>query len=47
MIEIIINFKDIYIDGIVFMKFDEIVSSGELLKILVVLLVFIVLMIDG
>ena len=33
MIEIITNFKDIHIDGIVFTKFDETASSGELLKI--------------
>ncbi|MEK4912048.1 flagellar biosynthesis protein FlhF [Bacillus sp. FSL E2-8887] len=47
MIEIITNFKDIHIDGIVFTKFDETVSSGELLKIPAVSSAPIVLMTDG
>ncbi|OJE48837.1 flagellar biosynthesis protein FlhF [Bacillus proteolyticus] len=47
MIEIITNFKDIHIDGIVFTKFDETASSGELLKIPAVSSAPIVLMTDG
>ena len=47
MIEIITNFKDIHIDGIVFTKFDETASSGELLKIPAVSSAPIVFMTDG
>ncbi|ENQ3114006.1 flagellar biosynthesis protein FlhF [Bacillus tropicus] len=47
MIEIITKFKDIHIDGIVFTKFDETASSGELLKIPAVSSAPIVLMTDG
>ncbi|GAB6597389.1 flagellar biosynthesis protein FlhF [Bacillus cereus] len=47
MIEIITNFKDIHIDGIVFTKFDETASSGELLKIPAVSSAPIVLITDG
>ncbi|MBG9582681.1 flagellar biosynthesis regulator FlhF [Bacillus thuringiensis] len=47
MIEIITNFKDIHIDGIVFTKFDETASSGELLKIPAVSSAPILLMTDG
>ncbi len=47
MIEIITNFKAIHIDGIVFTKFDETASSGELLKIPAVSSAPIVLMTDG
>ncbi|AWC28323.1 flagellar biosynthesis protein FlhF [Bacillus cytotoxicus] len=47
MIEIITNFKEIHIDGIIFTKFDETASSGELLKIPAVSSAPIVLMTDG
>ncbi|KFN03603.1 flagellar biosynthesis protein FlhF [Bacillus clarus] len=47
MIEIITNFKDIHIDGIVLTKFDETASSGELLRIPAVSTAPIVLMTDG
>ncbi|MED1509770.1 flagellar biosynthesis protein FlhF [Bacillus proteolyticus] len=47
MIEIITNFKDIHIDGIVFTKFDETASSGDLLKIPAVSSAPIVFMTDG
>ncbi|EMA6341825.1 GTP-binding protein [Bacillus cytotoxicus] len=47
MIEIITNFKQIHIDGIIFTKFDETASSGELLKIPAVSSAPIVFMTDG
>ncbi|SCL89381.1 Flagellar biosynthesis regulator FlhF [Bacillus cytotoxicus] len=47
MIEIITNFKEIHIDGIIFTKFDETASSGELLKIPAISSAPIVFMTDG
>ena len=47
MVEIIANFKDIQISGLIFTKFDETASSGELLKIPAVSTAPIVFTTDG